>query len=69
MSRVRSSLCKVAAAVLLTGCADTGAPFNDSITESNLSDDLYYLASPEMRGRLVGSPEIVTASEWIADRF
>ena len=69
MSRVRSSLCKVAAAVLLTGCADTGAPFNDSITESNLSDDLYYLASPEMRGRLVGSPEIATASEWIADRF
>ena len=69
MSRVRSSFCKVAAAVLLTGCADTGAPFNDSITESNLSDDLYYLASPEMRGRLVGSPEIATASEWIADRF
>ena len=69
MSRVRSSLWKVAAAVLLTGCADTGAPFNDSITESNLSDDLYYLASPEMRGRLVGSPEIATASEWIAERF
>ena len=69
MSRVRSSFCKVAVAVLLTGCADTGAPFNDSITESNLSDDLYYLASPEMRGRLVGSPEIATASEWIADRF
>ncbi|HIF56156.1 MAG: M28 family peptidase [bacterium] len=69
MSRVRSLFCKVAAAVLLTGCADTGAPFNDSITESNLSDDLYYLASPEMRGRLVGSPEIATASEWIADRF
>ena len=69
MSRVRSSLCKLAAAVLLTGCADTGAPFNSSITESSLSDDLYFLASPEMRGRLVGSPEIAAASEWIADRF
>jgi len=69
MSRVRSSFCKLAAAVLLTGCADTGAPFNSSITESSLSDDLYFLASPEMRGRLVGSPEIATASEWIADRF
>ncbi len=69
MSRVRSSFCKLAAAALLTGCADTGAPFNSSITESSLSDDLYFLASPEMRGRLVGSPEIATASEWIADRF
>ncbi|MBU00842.1 MAG: hypothetical protein CME14_06170 [Gemmatimonadetes bacterium] len=69
MSRVRSSFCKLAAAVLLTGCADTSAPFNSSITESSLSDDLYFLASPEMRGRLVGSPEIATASEWIADRF
>tara|TARA_B000000460_G_scaffold186636_1_gene134259 strand:- start:119 stop:1765 length:1647 start_codon:yes stop_codon:yes gene_type:complete len=69
MSRVRSSFCKLAAAVLLTGCADTGAPFNSSITESSLSDDLYFLASPEMRGRLVGSPEIAAASEWIADRF
>ena len=69
MSRVRSSFCKLAAAVLLTGCADTGAPFNSSITESSLSDDLYFLASPEMRGRHVGSPEIAAASEWIADRF
>ena len=69
MSRVRSSFCKLATAVLLTGCADTGAPFNSSITESSLSDDLYFLASPEMRGRLVGSPEIAAASEWIADRF
>jgi hypothetical protein len=69
MSRVRSLFCKLAAAVLLTGCADTGAPFNNSITESSLSDDLHFLASPEMRGRLVGSPEIAAASEWIADRF
>ena len=69
MSRVRSSFCTLATAVLLTGCADTGAPFNNSITESSLSDDLYFLASPEMRGRLVGSPEIAAASEWIADRF
>ena len=69
MSRVRSSFCTLATAVLLTGCADTGAPFNNSITESSLSDDLYFLASPEMRGRLVGSPEIAAASESLADRF
>ena len=69
MSRVRSSFCTLVTAVLLIGCADTGAPFNNSITESSLSDDLYFLASPEMRGRLVGSPEIAAASEWIADRF
>jgi len=69
MSRVRSSVGTVVATLLLTGCMDTGAPFNDSITESNLSDDLHFLASPEMRGRLVGSPELATASEWIAERF
>ena len=69
MNRARCSFCQLTAAVLLTGCADTGAPFNSSITESNLSADLYFLASPEMRGRLVGSPEIAAASEWIADRF
>ena len=69
MSQVRSSFCTLATALLLTRCADTGAPFNNSITESSLSDDLYFLASPEMRGRLVGSPEIAAASEWIADRF
>jgi len=69
MSRVRSLFCKLAAVALLTGCVDSGAPFNNSITESSLSDDLYFLASPEMRGRLVGSPEIAAASEWIANRF
>lgn len=55
--------------VLLAACSDGNAPYNNTITEEGLSADLHYLAGPAMRGRLVGTPEIADASEWIADRF
>jgi hypothetical protein len=65
-------LLTVAAGVLLTAaCAsdDAGAPFLDSITEANLRSDLFALSADSMAGRLVGSPELDQASDWIRDRF
>src|SRR5690242_4334964 len=32
-------------------------------------NDVKYLASPEMKGRATGSPELEKAGEWIAGRF
>ena len=58
-----------ALALFLVACGDSGAPFNDAITEADLRSDLHFLASDEMRGRLVGTPEIALASGWIRDRF
>lgn len=57
-------------AMALGACADDGsAPELASITESDLRDDLFELAHDSMAGRLVGSPEIGRASDWIRDRF
>lgn len=55
---------------VIAACADSGAaPFNDTITEAGLSADLHALSDDSMAGRLVGSPEIDQASDWIAERF
>ena len=45
------------------------APFNDSIQAEELSADLHFLAGDAMRGRLVGTPEIARAADFIAARF
>jgi len=66
--RLRRSACLLAA-LFLAACGGSGAPFNGSIDEDGLREDLTFLASPEMRGRLVGSAEIGEASEWVRDRF
>jgi len=39
------------------------------VTPSELKSWITYLASDEMRGRANGSPEMKTASAWIADKF
>ena len=44
-------------------------PFNDSIQAEELSADLHFLAGDGMRGRLVGTPEIERAADFIAARF
>jgi hypothetical protein len=66
--------CRARTAVLflsgIAACADPGgAPFNDSITEAALRADLYALAHDSTRGRLVGTPEIARASDWVRGRF
>jgi hypothetical protein len=48
---------------------DSTAPFNDSIVESTLRADLATLSHDSMGGRLVGTPEISGAADWIRNRF
>jgi peptidase M28-like protein len=45
------------------------APFVRSIDEADLRADLFALAHDSMGGRLVGTPEVEGASDWIRDRF
>ena len=45
------------------------APANDSISADDLQRDVFFLASDEMRGRLVGTPENRLAARFIEDRF
>lgn len=49
--------------------AQERAPENDSITKADMKADLYFLASDDMRGRLVGTPENRLAAEFIKSRF
>ena len=59
-----------ATVLLLVACGGSGeAPSIDSITEADLRSDLFTLSHDSMGGRLVGTPEISLASDWIRDRF
>jgi hypothetical protein len=49
--------------------AQTRAPGNDSIRKDELSADLHFLASEEMRGRLTDTPENLLSALWIESRF
>ena len=49
--------------------AQERAPENDSIRKAEMRADLFFLASDEMRGRLVGTPENRLAAEFIKSRF
>ena len=53
----------------LTLGAQQRAPENSSITKAEMKADLFFLASDEMRGRLVGTPENRLAAEFIKSRF
>ena len=53
----------------LTLGAQQQAPENSSITKAEMKADLFFLASDEMRGRLVGTPENRLAAEFIKSRF
>lgn len=59
----------LAGMLLASACADARAPFIETITQEGLRADLYVLAHDSMQGRLVGTPEIDRASDWIRDRF
>jgi hypothetical protein len=54
---------------LTAACSDAGAPGNATITEAGLSADLHALSHDSLRGRLVGTPEIAKAADWIGERF
>ncbi len=57
------SLCLASVAVAQT------APENESIRQSDLRADLFFLASDAMRGRLTDTPENRLAAEFIKSRF
>jgi hypothetical protein len=63
MSLRRLSLCVVA-----TGLA-IAAPAGDSFDPGRYLDHIKFLASPEMKGRATGSPELEKAAAYIADQF
>ena len=53
----------------LAACAGGAVPGERTITEAALSADLHALAHDSMAGRLVGTPEVARAADWIAARF
>ena len=66
-----TSLTLAALVVLLPACGSPEgvAPQIDSIQESDLRADLFTLSHDSMAGRLVGTPQIDMASDWIRERF
>jgi hypothetical protein len=66
------SSCVIMVAALLTVVlpgAEPSAPRNDSIRQSDMKADLFFLAGDGFRGRLTASPENDLASQFIASRF
>lgn len=59
----------VALALAACGSGDGSAPGDDTITQSELRDDLFALAHDSMGGRLAGTDDLDRASDWIRDRF
>src|SRR5579871_5029761 len=61
---------KIASGVLLTTAALTAATTGlDLLTPDHYQADVRYLASPELKGRATGSPEIEKAAHYIARQF
>jgi hypothetical protein len=60
--------CFVALGVSL-GAQDAAAPRIESITQSDLRADLFFLAGDGMRGRLTNTPENALAADWIKARY
>ena len=73
MARFARTLRRLAAAVALaavTACGgEARTPVVETIREEALRADLHALSADSMAGRLVGTPSLDEASDWIADRF
>lgn len=65
----RTTLALMTGVLAAAGCGDGSAPGMAAITEDGLRTDLFALSHDSMAGRLVGTPELETASAWIAQRF
>lgn len=67
MTRKSAALRRAAALWLVAAawCAGAGAP----VDPGRYLENIKYLASPELRGRATGSPELDRAAEFIAERF
>ncbi|MES1262083.1 MAG: M28 family peptidase, partial [Acidobacteriota bacterium] len=61
--------CKIALAALAVAVAWAAAAATSSFDPVRYLDHIKYLASPELKGRATGSPELEKASRYIVDRF
>jgi hypothetical protein len=59
----------IVGALIIAAGAQTRAPQNDSIRQSDLRADLFFLAGDPMRGRLTDTEENRAAAEFIKSRF
>lgn len=67
---MRINVAILAALFLVQGVgAQERAPQNDSIRIADMKPDLFFLAHDLTRGRLVGTPEVELAAEFIKSRF
>jgi Zn-dependent M28 family amino/carboxypeptidase len=64
-----SSLALTLAALIAAPSAQTRAPQNESITQSDLRADLFFLAGDSLRGRLTDTEENRAAADFIKSRF
>ena len=62
---VRVWLAAVGVGVAVVLGAQEGAPRLDSIRQSDLRADLFFLAGDGMHGRLTNTPENALAAEWV----
>ena len=67
--RFRSAYVTLGCLATLAACGDAGPPGASAIDEAALRSDLQVLAHDSMSGRLVGTPSLDIASDWIAERF
>ena len=65
------SLAVLAAVVLFTSCEEKTDQEKTSATvkQQTIKDHIYHLASDEMKGRGIGSPEIQEAAQYLADKL
>ena len=69
MKRTTSYLFALMFAIAPVGAQSGKAPAIDTIKQADLKNDLFFLASDAMKGRLTNTPENLVASEWIKSRF
>ena len=67
---MKTRLTALAGAVMVAAALAQGpAPAIETIRQSDLKADLFFLASDAMKGRLTNTPENLVASEWVKSRF
>src|SRR5262245_14024366 len=69
MRKVFASAAIIVAAGVVVVHAQTKAPQNESILQSDLRADLFFLAGDSMRGRLTDTEENRAAADFIRSRF
>ena len=69
MKHVFAASALVGVALSIAVSAQQRAPEIDSIRQSDMKADLFFLASDGMAGRLTDTPQNLLAADWVASRF